>query len=219
MAMPGTKHRGSIVAIDGPDGVGKTTQVQLLKEYFKSLGKDVHATSHSGGTPIGQALRKVSLSDHARPAETDFYISLAMHAALAEDLNKRKRAGEVIIVDRSPLAMLAYNGYGNEMPDKKLLFDTCERMLKELQIDLLIHLGAPANVIDKRRESRGVVDYFESKSKAYHERVRQGYAEGLEFMTRHPELRAKIVRINADGDQATVHQSVVSAIDNVIGQL
>lgn len=219
MAMSGTKQRGIVLAIDGPDGVGKTIQVQLLAEYFKSLGRDVHTTSHSGGTPIGQALRKVSLSNNARPAETDFYISLAMHAALAEDLNRRKRAGEVVIVDRSPLAMLAYNGYGNEMPDKKLLFDTCERMLKELQIDLLIHLGAPANVIDKRRESRGVVDYFESKSKAYHERVRQGYAEGLEFMTRHPELRAKVVSIDASRGQAIVHQSVVSAIDNAIGQL
>lgn len=207
-----TKKRGFVIAIDGPDGVGKTTQVQLLGAYLTSLGKKVHSTRHSGGTPIGQELRKVSLSNHERPVETDFYISLAMHASLAQDVSRRKESGEIVIIDRSPFAMLAYNGYGSQMPDRKFLFKTCEKMFKELGIDFLIHLGAPTEVIEGRRETRGAIDYFESKNSAYHQRVRQGYADGLEFLTNHPELGAKVINLDASSDIDSVHRAIVKTI-------
>src|SRR3989344_4667849 len=107
---------GLVVAIDGPDGAGKSTQVTLLADYFNKRGETVHVTRTSGGTPIGEELRKVSLNpDLPRSGRTDMFISQAMTQALSEDLAPRKSSGEVIVIDRSPLAIVAYNGYGSQM--------------------------------------------------------------------------------------------------------
>ena len=62
-------NTGFIIAIDGPDGSGKTTQLTLLKEWLKKKGYKIHSTRASGGTPIGEELRKASLSNTDRSAE------------------------------------------------------------------------------------------------------------------------------------------------------
>src|SRR3989344_6604308 len=141
---------GFVISLDGPDGVGKSSQVDLLAGYLTNQGQTVHKTRTSGGTPIGEELRKVSLSKISRPARTDMYISLAMAEALGEDIKIRKAKGETIIIDRSPLAIVAYNGYGSEMANKQDALDACEAVAEHLQIDLLIYLTAAQNILDER---------------------------------------------------------------------
>ncbi len=208
-------NKGFVVALDGPDGVGKTTQVKLLAEYFQSKGRKVHVTRSSGGTLIGEELRKVSLSQQPRPAETDLFISLAMGAALAEDIQKRKAAGEVVIIDRSPLAIVAYNGYGSQLVEIKLAFSACEALVKRWQIDLLLFLTAPGKTIGDRRKKRGAKDYFESKGPDYHKRVLDGYAAGLDFLQKHAELGAKTATIDAKGEIDDIHQKIIKKISSV----
>ena len=70
-----TMEGGLVVAFEGPDGVGKSTQLALASEELVENGWAVHATRNLGGTPIGEDLRKVMLSEHERPAETDFHLS------------------------------------------------------------------------------------------------------------------------------------------------
>lgn len=210
------KKRGFVVAIDGPDGVGKTTQVSLLKDYFLKREETVHVTRSSGGTPIGEELRKVSLSAAPRPAVTDLFISLAMGAALADDLASRKNTGETIIIDRSPLAVIAYNGYGSQLEEMGLAYDACEALFKRWGIDLLIFLDAPNEVIHKRREARAAKDYFENQNDAFHDRVKEGYKTGLEFIQKKSqELGVKIVIIDATADVASVQKHIVEAINTV----
>jgi dTMP kinase len=206
-------NEGFVIALDGPDGVGKTTQVQLLNDYLLSKGYKVHTTRNSGGTPIGEELRKVSLANYQRPAETDMYISLAMGTALAEDIQKRKAAGEFVIIDRSPLAIIAYNGYGSEMPDKKPVFDACELLLKKYGLDLLVFLTAATSIIDVRRSQRAAKDFFENQNTAYHQRVREGYQAGLEYLNNHPGLCRDVETIDATPDIQTIHNSIVQAIE------
>lgn len=208
-----TKKRGFVIAIDGPDGVGKTTQVGLLNEYLLSQKKNVHVTRSSGGTPIGEELRKVSLSAHPRPAVTDLFISLAMGAALAEDLIERKSNEQTIIIDRSPLAIVAYNGYGSALDDKKLAFDACEALFKRWQIDLIIFLDAPVEVILKRRQARKAQDYFENQNDTFHARVHEGYQAGLKFIqNQQARLSTEIAVIDASSDIDSVHRTIVKTI-------
>ncbi len=207
---------GLVIAIDGPDGVGKTTQVKLLVEYLQLKKAKIYATRHSGGTPIGQELRKISLSKLVRPPETDFYISLAMHADLAKSVAEHKRQGEIVIMDRSPLSMLAYNAYGSHLSDKKLAFEACERMFGDLGIDLLIYISAPAQVTEQRLKKRGALDYFESKNTAYHARVREGYQAGLKFLQKHKELGSKTVAIDGQESIESVHSQLIKAIEKVL---
>ncbi len=184
------------IVIDGPDGVGKTTQVQLLAAFLASHGANVHVTRASGGTPIGEELRKASLSLHPRRAETDVYISLAMHTELGHDIQQRKKAGEVVIVDRSPLTVIGYNLYGSRLANRQLAYDACTTLLQLWEIDVFVYLDAPQAMLDERRQKRGNVDYFENQDSEFHHRVRKGYEEGLEFLKSSPKYVKHLAEID-----------------------
>ena len=53
--------RGIFITLEGPDGAGKTTQIQMMKEYLESLGKTVLLTREPGGTGISEKLREILL--------------------------------------------------------------------------------------------------------------------------------------------------------------
>lgn len=201
-----------IIVIDGPDGVGKTTQVQLLAAHLAEQGADVHITRASGGTPIGEELRKASLSLHPRRPETDVYISLAMHTELGHDIQARKQAGQTVIVDRSPLAVLGYNLYGSQLQDRGLAFEACEKLLSLWATDVFIYLDAPQSVADARRQQRGNTDYFENQDSEFHHRVRKGYEEGLVLLQKNRDYANKTATIDADRSveaiQANIQQTV-----------
>ncbi len=207
-----TQKKGLVIALDGPDGVGKTTQVELLVKLLSDRGLSVHKTRSSGGTPIGEALRSVSLSDIPRPTKTDFYISLAMGEALGEDIQQRKVGGQTVVIDRSPLAIVAYNGYGSDLPDKQITLAACQAMINHWHIDILIVFTANQALLKERRQARNTQDYFEKKDEAYHHRVQTGYLTGLQFMQRH-EKSTKIVVIDASASIDNVHRQVMAAIE------
>ncbi len=210
--MQQREDRGYVIAIDGPDGVGKTTQINLLCDYLKQKHTVVHCTRASGGTPIGEELRKASLSKHPRHPETDLYISLAMHTELGYDFQKRKAAKEVVLVDRSPLAIVAYNGYGSQMPNKAMAFKACEDLFLAWQIDLLLFLNAPQRILDERRQKRDAKDYFEQQNDQYHLRVREGYHAGLKFLSEHSEIGSKVASVEASGSVEQVHAQLLSSL-------
>ena len=83
-------NQGLKIAFDGPDGVGKTTQVKIAADFLSKFS-DTHVTRAAGGTPIGEELRKVSLGDKPRSPEVNVYLSLAMHTALGQDISKSHR--------------------------------------------------------------------------------------------------------------------------------
>lgn len=205
--------RGKVIALDGPDGVGKTTQLGLLADYLRQRGFRVHTTRQSGGTPIGEELRKASLSDHPRSGETDLFISQAMGQALSEDIHNRKAQGEIILIDRSPLAFVAYNSYGSQMTDHEIALRACEKFFMQEEIDTLLFLDAPQPIVDGRREKRGAHDYFETRNTAFHERVRYGYAAGLAFLRQHKELGAKVTVIDAAKDIGSIHEAVIEELE------
>lgn len=203
--------KGCVLAIDGPDGVGKTVQVGLLKAYLEENGHTVHCARQSGETPIGEALRAVSLSPHERPALTDLHISLAMAAALATSIAAHKEKGDTIIIDRSPLAFIAYNTYGSQLKDKAFAFSSCVTAFKEEAIEHLFYLHAPATVLRGRLKQRGGSDYYESKGQDFKDRVNAGYAAGLEHVTQHvPSL--KVHEIEASGSIESVHDRIVGLL-------
>ncbi|HSX53421.1 MAG TPA: dTMP kinase [Patescibacteria group bacterium] len=203
---------GYIIAIDGPDGVGKSTQAELLRKYLVGKGHKVHFTRASGGTPIGEELRRASLSHHPRPVETDLHISLAMQTALGFDLQKRKKAGEVIVVDRSPLAIVAYQVYGNQLKPESDGFDACEKMLRIWGIDTLFVLEAPQPVLDDRRKKRlKDSDYFEDQPADYHHRVQEGYRDA-QAAVRKIDLPMKTITIDARPSAEIIHQNILKHI-------
>lgn len=214
-----SERRGSIVALDGPDGSGKTTQLELLAQDLRAAGHDVYTTRASGGTPIGEALRAVSLSDHPRSAEVDVCISLAMHTALGQDIQARRAEGQTVLVDRSPLAIIAYNVFGSQLADEQLGYDACERMLRLWGIDCLIVFEATQKVLDARRRSRTdkPTDYFERQPGDYARRVQAGYRVGLDFAHNLPDLPITIATCDADRSIADMYRQLQQYVQPFVG--
>lgn len=208
---------GCIIAFDGPDGVGKTTQIHLLADFLRSQGYQVHATRASGGTPIGEALRSVSLSDVARPAEADVYISLAMHTALGQDLQRRKQAGQICLVDRSPLAILAYNTYASQLPNQTLGEQATLAMLQLWHIDSLLLFEAPQVTLNKRRTKRTdkPADYFEKQGTSYFERVQAGYHAAKQLCEQQSPPQPVTV-IDATPSVAVIQTSLRQVLQSVL---
>lgn len=211
-------QRGFVIAFDGPDGVGKSTQLALTADWLESRGYTVYKTRSSGGTPIGEELRKVSLSDHPRSALTDVYITLAMGQALAEELQKHIDAGEVCLIDRSPLTHIAYNTYASQLEDRQKGLEAGKLMFKAWQIDLLFYFEADQSVLDARRKARTdkPVDFFEKQGPAFLERVREGYQAGLQLLNQEPDLVDQVVVVDASETIDKIQAEIESRLQKAL---
>ncbi len=212
------KTTGLVVAFDGPDGVGKSTQVELTAAWLRSLGHDVHTARASGGTPIGEELRKASLSDHPRPAEVDVYISLAMHTALGLDIQKRINHGQICLLDRSPLAILAYNTIGSQLKDQTMGYYAMDKMLALWAIDVLFLFEADQQIVNARRKARldKPADFYEKQNSAYHERVRLGYAEAKNHLKTNSTLVKQIISVNAEPSVGEIQKTIEKQLQKML---
>lgn len=165
---------GLIIMFDGPDGIGKTTQVELAQKELEATGYTVHRTRINGGTPIGEALRSVILSELPRDTETDLYIAMAMYNELAKNLQTQRKQGMVILVDRSPLSIVAYQSYGSGLELMQAYWATDET-LKYFSADLILTYHARPSTFLKRFANPP--DYFQNKPPEYFERVAKGYVD------------------------------------------
>ena len=203
---------GKIIMFDGPDGIGKTTQLHLVHEALKKKGYEVYVTKTHGGTPIGEALRKVSLSTLERNPLTDMYISLAMHSALADDVEKIRERGTIVLVDRSPLSNVAYQAYGSGL-DKDFIIGVIEIDMEQFKPDGIVVYDAPSDVTlrrmaDRNKLTKAKSEYFESKSPEYFERVTKGYRAAAAHF--HAEI------IDATGSIQQVHKRTMKYIKTLL---
>lgn len=193
---------GLVIYFDGPDGAGKTTQLHLVAENLRQEGYTVHNTRTLGGTPIGESLRQAALSQYERPVETDLHIALASSYALAAEVLARRESGEVILIDRSPLSMVAYQVYGDGL-DEQQGFLAADQIMELIKPDLTIVYMASDETLQTRRKQRihDDGDYFENKSLDYHKRVAEGFEKASEHF--------KAVLVGANGEAEEVHQDTM----------
>lgn len=180
--MADLKHidGGLVVLFEGIDGVGKTTQLERAAKTLSGLGWAVETTRNLGGTPIGEALRQVVLANIDRPAVTDFYLSVAIQAALAEKLTALRRQGRLVLIDRGPLSLAAYHLFGNRV-SARLGWRYVDAGMKAFRPELSILYTADVQTAHRRiRQPSAGADYYESKPVGYFERVARGYEAAAE---------------------------------------
>ena len=207
---------GRIFVFDGPDGVGKTTQIELTKEFLESEGHEVFVIRASGGTAIGQKLREVSLSDTERPPEVDVYISLAMHTAVGKEIQKQKAAGKICLVDRSPMAVIAYNLHGSQLADEKLAINAFNTLMELWSPDAIFYINAGQDIVEERREDRQKAsDYFEKQGHQYHMRVRTGYEHAIQLLQK-SSFASSLISIDGSPAVKEVQDSIQEKLKNLL---
>jgi len=166
---------GLIVMFEGLDGVGKSTQLKLAAAELAKAGWPVETTRNLGGTPIGEALREAMLSKLARPAATDFYISIAIQEALIEELDSLRAQGKIVLIDRGPLSLAAYQIYGSGF-DEATGWRAVDDGMQSIRPELVIgYKGNVDTAIKRAHQASAEPDYFESKPAAFFKRVQHGY--------------------------------------------
>jgi len=168
--------RGLFITLEGIDGAGKSTHLQWLAAYFRSRGREVVTTREPGGTPLGEALRRLLLdSEHPIHPETE---ALIVFAARREHLERvivpALEAGHVVLCDRFTDATFAYQGGGRGVSETKL--SVLEHWVQgRLQPDLTLLFDVPVEVGRERVSRAGKLDRFEREHAEFYERVRAAY--------------------------------------------
>lgn len=211
--MPKKLRRGAVICIDGPDGVGKTTEITLLAEELQSQGFSVETIRLLGGSPIGEMLREVDFSPLPRPARSDLHIALAIYYALSPRINELRAAGKVVLVDRSPLSIIAYQVFGDGLnPDEG--YSSCGEAMRLIGPDLTLLYLAPLDVLTQRHSKRHGVEnsnYFENQPPEYHERVLEGFKKASSVYA------AKT--IDASVQASKVHEATLKDVDLLLDAL
>jgi dTMP kinase len=203
--------RGFFITLEGIDGCGKSTQLDMLAAALEARGFPTVTTRQPGGTPTGQAIRSLMIDEHHRLAPmAELLLMIADRAQhVAEIIKPNLEAGRVVISDRYGDSSVAFQGYGrglaistvdelNELatgglvPDLTLLFD--------LDIEAArARLDSRANV---ESEMRG----FDEETCDFHLRVRNGY---LKLASQYPE---RFQVLDAAQSVEETHQRVLALV-------
>lgn len=167
--------RGKFITLEGIDGAGKSTHHGWLVEALRRQGKQVVATREPGGTPLGEKLRELLLTEPMH-LETE---ALLMFAARREHIHKvilpALERGDWVVCDRFSDASFAYQGGGRGLDGGKL--EILESWVQEgLQPDLTLLFDVPTEVARGRLTAAGhAPDRFEREKGEFFERVRRTY--------------------------------------------
>ena len=111
-------RRGVLIAFEGAEGVGKSTQLARLRERLAAAGVRHLAVREPGQTSLGNEIRRIVLdSDHPITAAAEALLFMAARAQLvAQDMRPALEAGDVVLADRFFLSTYAYQSAGRGLP-------------------------------------------------------------------------------------------------------
>jgi len=171
--------RGKYIVIEGAEGVGKTTMVQLLGTQLQAAGLPVRIMREpdSQNDLTARNIRHLT-QDPRYPMNTRTEV-LLYNAARSQSLEVIRQAvanGVICLVDRSYLTTLAVQYYGRgDVQDYQRINDIIDFAIGDMQPDLMVVLDAPVPVLRERVKSRFSAERFDNLDEAFLERVRAGY--------------------------------------------
>ena len=185
------------ITFEGPEGSGKSTQINLLENFLKEINKKFITIREPGGTTLGEEIRKILVSSEYddMSSETELLLFISSRKELMEKIIKPAlKDNQFVLCDRFIDSTIAYQGYGRGINLNKI------QMLNEIAIegiypDLTFLLQLDVDSSLERLKSRysnseQKFDRIEKENKFFHQKIFDGYNEISKSSDR-------IIKINA----------------------
>ncbi|ENX13343.1 thymidylate kinase [Acinetobacter colistiniresistens] len=165
------------ISFEGTEGVGKTTLIRKIHQYFEQQGKEVVLTREPGGTPLAEQIRSLLLAvNHEEQMSHDTEL-LLIYAARAQHLQQvilpALQAGKIVLSDRFTDASFAYQCSGRGLSQEKL--QLLNQTFVAKMPNITFWLDAPIELGMTRARERGALDRFEQEKLSFFAKVRAGY--------------------------------------------
>ena len=214
--------KGKFITLEGLDGCGKSTQLELLARALKERGFDTVATREPGGTPLGERMRAVLLANESKDLtpEAELFLMAADRAQdVAQVIRPALESGRIVISDRYADSTVAFQGYGRGL-DLELTNQVNRLATGGLSPDLTIVFKiepaeARARLEARYAESSGGsfevgMSRIDDEHAAFHERVSEGYCR---IASADPE---RVQVVDASGSPEETHQRVLELVLRVV---
>ncbi len=168
------------ITVEGIEGCGKSTLVAGLFERLRAAGKETIVTREPGGTPVGDAIRRIFLEPGltVAPLTEALLLNAARAEHVVEVIGPALRRGSIVLCDRFVDSTLAYQGYGRGI-DLAFLRELCDAATGGLTPDATIVLDLPVAISRERAGSRdgSARDRMEREDPGFYERARRGFLD------------------------------------------
>ena len=212
MDAPSVKNLGRFITIEGGEGAGKSTQIQVVKDYLLTRGNDVVVTREPGGTSEGQEIRNLLVSgdkDKWSPLSETLLILADRAAHLERVIRPALAEGKYVVCDRFFDSTKAYQGVAGGL-GLDVIHNLQQPVLGTTLPDVTFLLDIDPEKGLRRAQERGGELRFESKTLAYHRTLRNAF---LDFAAQEPD---RIFVIDADRDVEAVSADILAVLDERI---
>lgn len=204
--------KGIFIALEGPDGSGKSTITKKIGDYLEETGRDYIITREPGGTPVGEEIRGIILDKNNTEIgnETEALLYTAARAQhVKEKINPALAEGKLVISDRFVFSSLAYQGVGRGLGIDKV------KMINDFAIgstypDLILFFHIDPEETLKRKLVGDSGDRLELEGNKFHKKVYNGYKDIIE---KYPD---NVVIIDGSKSIEEVFRSTVLEIEKTI---
>lgn len=202
---------GLFISMEGPDGSGKTLQMDLLEKALREMGYPVHRTREPGGTPLAEKIRQMLL-DPENKSMTSRCEALLYAASRAQHVEEvivpALEAGKIVLSDRFVDSSLVYQGIGRGLGmDAIAAVNAFGTGGVEPDVTILVQIDYEEGLRRKNIQYSGKLDRIEQEADSFHRKVHDAFNN---LAQRDPE-RVRAV----DGQQSVdeVHAQVMKVLE------
>jgi dTMP kinase len=219
-------HPGFFLALEGPDGGGKTTQTDRLVDWLRSRNFDVVACRDPGGTALGNRLRHLLLDRHTMRIglRAEMLLYQAARAELVEEVITPALAlGKIVVSDRFLLSNIVYQGAAGGLLEEEIAMVGMVTTAGVLP-DLTIILDVAPEIADVRLSESRTRDRIEERPPPYRAKVRDGFLAAVGLQTagasgpegKCPYYPAPLFTIDASADPHEVFGQIQREVARVL---
>jgi dTMP kinase len=200
------------ITVEGIEGCGKSTLIAGLASRLRATGREIIVTREPGGTPAGDAIRRIFLEPglELAPLTEALLINAARAQHVVELIGPALHRGAIVLCDRFTDSTLAYQGYGRGI-DRAFLRQLCDTAAGELVPTMTFVLDLPVALSRERVAQRDGAqrDRMECEDQGFYERVRRGF---LDLSAREPRYRVVDATKPPEQLAAQAYEAIVEAI-------